>query len=616
MTTSRRALTGALTAMASASLLLTSLPASAYTTAGTPLDARQAEWYDCNNSEYVSFLRDTFTEYIPAEDRHDLSTLECGNINAPLDYSGKTSGDLTVGFVRIPATGEKRGTLFVNPGGPSGSSVVFAMTSKPFFTDNVREHFDIVGIDPRGVGEHSTFFCAGQEGDGAVDALLKAAENAPLFPYKSGDFVVTRKVNSIVEKRCANSDIPHARFMTTADVARDMDLVRGAIGEDTLNYYGASYGSYLGATYANMFPKHARAIVVDSAIDANGYAGMDMNDSLRRTTWERVGGHLGMQATMERLSTICAESGKCGIDGTLMDLHKSAYMGLRDKPLTEVIDGETLSLSYDKYFATLNALMRMGNDGLESIPMFVSSVVESQNNTEASPVMANAPINVRKALASAEKQGVEGWQPLSVFAPGTPQQWASSMGSAEARAAHKLNRGASHRDGEETPDGELNEEEQEELLAEFLEMMLFTKTFNNIICTDSVNSPSADQWMNRAAALREEVPGFGPMWAAATETCSSWPYKGANAYQGPFNNETPGGVLVVNYTQDPATPLEGAQRLHKTLANSSLVTVDGFGHGALAGSACARDIAGEYIVSGDLPTSDASCTADVLPFAK
>lgn len=603
----------ALAAAGASSALMFSAVAPVASAQPTPAPTPEVEWQDCREGYFDFMLWIAETE-IPEDVRPDLSTLGCGSLDVPLDHSGRTEGRTKVSMIKVPATEEKKGTLFVNPGGPGGSASLFALMARPHLAEDVWKHYDIVGVDPRGAGAYNSIDCTlTLHGEDELLELEKTMDAAPYFPYKQGDFVAFRKANALVTKACATSPNPGANFMTTADVARDMDFARQALGEDQLNYFGVSYGSYLGATYANLFPHNVRSMVVDSSIDANAYAGTDLGNAVRHNTWERIGGHLGQQAIMERIARDCAAAGRCESAEALLTSHKEAADALRKEPVVGTIEfgGETFEavVDYTAYFGLLSGLMRGGTPGLEGIPAFIESVKAASEQDGDARVLPEQPAVVRKALhqlhhTSTTKEPV---QVLGAFAPGSKAARAQSL-YAEKQQASAGSR-SSMRDDE--PGGTPPEGGDDTFIVSFLFW-----DFTNVVCTDSVNSPSLDTWAARAKQLDKEVPGFGPMWTSAVEACPSWPFRGENVYRGPFTKTVPGGTLVLNYTHDPATPVEGARRLHDTLANSRMVTVDGYGHGAAAGSSCAREIAGTYITTGALPEADAKCVADELPFAK
>jgi pimeloyl-ACP methyl ester carboxylesterase len=186
----------------------------------------------------------------------------------PLDYSRRSAGKLDVAVIRLPATdpAQRIGPLFLNFGGPGGPTTEILRAIGPEYWAELNQRFDIVGIDPRGTGATQ----------GAMDCRLNQ-ETEGLY---SGPFTTLETLdrNALVERartlvrRCLERiDRRLARYATTANTARDMDRIRAALGEAKLSYLGFSYGSFLGQTYATLFPNRYRAMVLDGVLDPDQY---------------------------------------------------------------------------------------------------------------------------------------------------------------------------------------------------------------------------------------------------------------------------------------------------------------------------------------------------------
>ncbi|MET9229338.1 alpha/beta hydrolase [Lentzea sp. NPDC003310] len=188
---------------------------------------------------------------------------ECASVKVPLDHDDPRGAKTTIALARKPATDPARriGSLFLNPGGPGGSGVDFALGAGNTLSANLQGRFDIVGFDPRGIGRSDPLHCfaSGQ-------ALDEFFEGLPGFPYQSKQERPYYDRYRSLGPECRD-DQRIARHMSTADVARDMDLLRRAVGDRKISYLGFSYGSFLGATYANLFPNNIRALVIDGVLD-------------------------------------------------------------------------------------------------------------------------------------------------------------------------------------------------------------------------------------------------------------------------------------------------------------------------------------------------------------
>jgi pimeloyl-ACP methyl ester carboxylesterase len=190
----------------------------------------------------------------------DGSGLDCATLDVPLDYKHPDGKTITLGLDRIPARkpSERIGSLLVNPGGPGGSGVDF-IKGGVAFSDDVLDKFDIVGFDPRGVGESNEVPCAKT----TIDALR--AEDSD--PDSVTEQVQLDKAAKAVADDCRDNAGDLLPYIGTDDVVRDMDVIRAALGDDKLTYAGFSYGTLLGLRYLDLFPTHARAIYLDGVVD-------------------------------------------------------------------------------------------------------------------------------------------------------------------------------------------------------------------------------------------------------------------------------------------------------------------------------------------------------------
>ncbi|NUW40643.1 alpha/beta hydrolase [Nonomuraea rhodomycinica] len=192
--------------------------------------------------------------------------VECGAVRVPVDHSVPLGQSLTIAVNRIPATvprdgGRYLGTMLVNPGGPGGSGRKLAEFVAGALPAELAGRYDIVGFDPRGVGgSRPAMHCVDPR-------TYYAAPRPDAVPGDAAEEQVLLGRAQEYANRCAALWpwlLPH---MTTADSARDMDRVRAALGEEKITYLGYSYGTYLGAVYATLFPQRVRRLVLDSSVD-------------------------------------------------------------------------------------------------------------------------------------------------------------------------------------------------------------------------------------------------------------------------------------------------------------------------------------------------------------
>jgi len=185
---------------------------------------------------------------------------ECGTLDVPIDYQDPGAGSIKLAVERRRATGDRIGSLVVNPGGPGAPGTDTAKDADFYFADALRSSYDIVGFDPRGTGDSAPVDCLS---DDALDAYV-AADPDPDTPEE----VETAKENSQeFWSGCQARSGAVGGHVSTVEAARDMDVLRAALGEDQLDYFGFSYGTRLGATYAELFPDKVGRMVLDGAVD-------------------------------------------------------------------------------------------------------------------------------------------------------------------------------------------------------------------------------------------------------------------------------------------------------------------------------------------------------------
>ena len=187
---------------------------------------------------------------------------ECAELEVPLDYERPRGETITLSVLRVAATEpDKRvGALVVNPGGPGISGVDYAAAAEAYFGTELLAAFDVVGFDPRGVAGSTPIECVD---DAYLDELV-GADPDPDTPAEvaTGDRLLRR-----MGKGCLDRSGDLTRHVSTEEAARDIDVLRAALGQDTLAYFGASYGTFLGATYADLFPERVGRMVLDGAVD-------------------------------------------------------------------------------------------------------------------------------------------------------------------------------------------------------------------------------------------------------------------------------------------------------------------------------------------------------------
>jgi pimeloyl-ACP methyl ester carboxylesterase len=251
------------------------------------------------------------------------SSLECATLEAPLDWSNPSAGTIKLPLIRTLATlpEQRIGSMLVNPGGPGFGGAYLVEGATGIFSQSILEHFDVVTWDPRGTGGSQP----------AVDCIDTYDEYFGL-DVTPNDAAAQQALEDAAKKFDAACDQKNGSLLahiSTQDTARDMDLIRRALGEDKISYFGFSYGSELGSVWATMFPGTVRAAVLDGAADPNA-------DAMQGAIDQASGFEIALNAFLEDCKGKCAfaQGGDPGaaFDKILADIDANAYPTDQGRP--------------------------------------------------------------------------------------------------------------------------------------------------------------------------------------------------------------------------------------------------------------------------------------------
>lgn len=478
---------------------------------------------------------------------------ECATARVPLDYDNLDGGKIPIDMVRLVATGERKGSLFLNPGGPGGSGIDFVLGAGPIlFTPEVRAAYDLVGFDPRGILRSNPLLCFG-----TLNAALQAFPPFA-FPTNDAEEEQQRASFGFLQTQCGNRGGIIQHKMSSANVARDMEVMRAAVGDEQLNFAGYSYGSVLGQVYANLFPDRVGHVIIDGVLDIADWVG-DTGPLVRddQTLGERLRSDVGAEDTFDEFFRQCEAAGPdaCPLAPNADERGRLVLERLRAEPFV-IVDPNT----GEPIFAVTYAdVVGMVLGGLYSTPDWIEigiglAQVEAAQNAPASP----------------------------------PPGFAAAMRRFDEAMAVRR------------PDPKYPN---------------FVEGFPGVACVDTSNPINFRAWSEAVDRLEVESPTFGPIWGWSESICNQWPGDDRDRFVGPFGQTTANPLLLLTTLYDPATPVEQARSAHDAMPGSILVTVDGAGHTTLFTSTCVDDLTAAFLLDDIAPQDGTVCDQDLsLPF--
>jgi pimeloyl-ACP methyl ester carboxylesterase len=255
-------------------------------------------------SDVSAELEPFYTQTLEWEDCED--DMQCTTASAPLDWSDPSRDSIDLALVRNPAEdGAPLGSVLVNPGGPGGSGYDFVADSLEYaVSPTLRSRFDVVGFDPRGVNRSSAVLC--HTDTKQLDAFIY-----DIVPGEIGSdawITAASDANGAYGQQCVANTGDLLGYVDTVSAARDLDLLRAVLGDEKLNYLGFSYGTLLGATYAELYPEKTGRLVLDGALDPTS-SNFDVSITQAK----------GFESALRAFLADCANAEDCPFSGTADD---------------------------------------------------------------------------------------------------------------------------------------------------------------------------------------------------------------------------------------------------------------------------------------------------------
>ena len=482
---------------------------------------------------------------IPAAERPQYS---CAVQQVPVDHSRPRGESIGIAMMRHRATdpAKKIGSLFVNPGGPSVSGLIWSLYATYMLAPEVLEKFDVVGFDPRGVGRSAPLRCfRTQEEADAVNVGWSS------LPITEDEIASTLRQSKAYTDYCGINGGPLLNHMSTEAVARDLDVLREAVGDKQLTYVGLSYGTLIGATYANIFPGKSRALVLDGNVDPR----LRLTNG---TEYDRERAQ-GLEISLDAMLKRCDAAGvaKCAFAGDARRKFDDLRESLRKAPTT-LADGRKVTLAdlVDRTASYLYSPSRFA-----TLTQWLQSIHVAQHPAAArafgvQPVVDLPPLDNRGGRADVRV----------LLLPESPYASDDSFFAINCTD------------------------------------MPFPRTTRDWEGT-------AARWEKESPTF-----GRG-MAATELMTCPTWPAHDPDRWIDPWHRKTPNPVVVVGNYYDPATRYVFAQRMAKELGNARLISVDALGHGILGYSRGVDAAVGRYLVDLTAPADGSVFQPNERPFA-
>ncbi|KAF9057241.1 TAP-like protein-domain-containing protein [Panaeolus papilionaceus] len=517
----------------------------------------QAGSSDQNNSRGNSFHSFSWSDVTPTKDlrwQPCFNKRECARLLVPLDHHNPGGKQAALAMIRVPSKlgpqhPDYRGPILINPGGPGGSGVWLLAQVGDLLAKIVGPRFDLVSFDPRGVGAslpRVSFYKSN---------FARLMWNSKLQTLRtpidvSDRWALMRVINAMVRE----TDNGELRYINTDQTARDMLSIVHAHGRDKLQFWGFSYGTVLGVTFAAMFPDKVERLVIDGVLDAEDYY-----DNM----WLNV--------------LIDTEK---GVDAFVSECHKAGHIDCAFWAPQSTDIRQNMTMLFDNVrHQPVPVVSPSGLHGVVDIDTLEAVTFFSLYKPYARfPILAEA----FAALAQGDGSII-----LSLAGGGGPFECPAEppLGS-----------------------GEVDE----------TEALVFDDAQVAISCNDGTQVPSDLESSQKYIEMyQESFPTWGLMFADVRLNCIDWPRFPKTGFRGPFNATTSHPLLVVGNTADPVTPLWAAKKMSAGFTGSVVLTQDSPGHSSNgAPSTCTQSYIRRYFIDGTLPEPGTVCSPDTPIFGQ
>ncbi|GJE95969.1 alpha/beta hydrolase [Phanerochaete sordida] len=477
---------------------------------------------------------------------------QCARLSVPLLYSNHSAGEAQLALVKLPSKyssghANYRGPLLFNPGGPGNSGVQFVVDGAAYFRDILGPEYDLVGFDPRGVGATTPFLSVFKDPAEALQfystypLVSEATETA-----FGQEFAQSQILGRLAFERAKEV----AESVTSLTAANDMMSIIKAFGVDKLNYWGVSYGSVIGATFAAKYPDNVGRLVIDGVVNSHQwYGGRD-----------EVGALVDADKALESIYEACVSSGPsaCALHESSTALIAARVQKLIDKVRrapVQVLTGNGTSLAFG--VVDYNVLLTQ----LYATTFF--------------------PYRLAPAVFAALAQ-LERGDGSALFS-GSTTQGIDSLSTCSYNSS-------------------------EPYVAGVLDISLA------VLCGDNTSPdvPTLEESYSWYQEATKQSPQFtGSYYGTHRGACAGWTIRGKDKLDASFATNTSYPLLIISNTLDPVTPITSARNMSAGFAGSVLLQQNSTGHMSMSGfSTCTAQAIRAYFADGILPAHATVCQPD------